>query len=75
MNRIKGQVEAVDRMIDSGRDPIDIIQQIIAIKSCLNKIGKDLIKQESQECFTQVNEKERLLKFENLVKNFFKLSN
>lgn len=74
MNKIKGQIGGIERMIDEGRNPVDIIQQIIAVKSGLNKVGSDLLKEESKECFKQKNNEQRILKFETLVKNFFKLT-
>lgn len=73
-NRISGQVAGISRMIESGRDVTDIIQQISAAKSSLSKLAVELLKDESNSCFQQNSKEDKIKKFEELVTNFFKVS-
>jgi DNA-binding FrmR family transcriptional regulator len=74
INKIKGQINGVEKMIDEGRDPVDVIDQLMAIRSGLGKVATDLLKEESQNCFKYENHEMRITKFENLVRKFFKIT-
>jgi DNA-binding FrmR family transcriptional regulator len=67
ISKIKGQIEGVERMIDTNRDSLDIVQQIVAVNSALKGVSIEILKNETKTC---VNDKE---KFEVLLKNLFKL--
>ncbi len=73
-NRIRGQLEGVGRMIDDRRDKIEIIQQISAVRNALSSLGVELLKEESNSCFTNRDRDDQIKKFEELVANFFKLN-
>ncbi len=49
MNRLIGQLEGIRRMINSGRKSDDIVQQIIAAKQALTRIGQIVLKEELAE--------------------------
>lgn len=74
INRIKGQIAGIEKMIDNGRDAMDIIQQISAVRSALSRLGTEILKEESAECFREKSSDKKLKKFEKLVSNFFKLT-
>lgn len=74
MNRIKGQINGIDKMINEGRDYLEIIQQIKAVQSALSRLGVELLKDESKQCFAQKSNDEQIKKFEELVANFFKIA-
>ncbi len=74
MNRISGQVKGIDKMIDEGRDYLEIIQQIKAVQSALSRLGVELLKDESKQCFNKTDNAEKVKKFEELVANFFKIA-
>jgi DNA-binding FrmR family transcriptional regulator len=74
MNRIRGQVEGISKMILEKRDYSEIIIQILAVKSSLDRVGKEILKQNSKKCFDKKTEVERLKEFESIVNNLFKLS-
>ena len=49
-NRIEGQVRGIGKMIDNNDDSIEIIRQIMAAKSSLEKLAIKIIKKESLTC-------------------------
>ena len=46
LNRIEGQVKGIQKMVDEERYCIDILTQISAIRSAINKVG---IKEDNSE--------------------------
>lgn len=74
LNRIKGQVEGVERMIEEKRDAVSISQQISAVRSALSRLATDVLKEECEECFKQKSNDKKKKKFEELVNGFFKIS-
>jgi len=73
-NRINGQVNAIGKMIDEGRDYLDIIQQISAARNALSSLGIELLKEESNKCFDKSKSEDKIKRFEELVTRFFKLT-
>jgi DNA-binding FrmR family transcriptional regulator len=65
--KIKGQVEGIERMINTNRDTLDIVQQIVAVNSALKKVSIELLKSETSTCVTDQK------KFEYLLNSIFKL--
>jgi CsoR family transcriptional regulator, copper-sensing transcriptional repressor len=74
INRLKGQLNGVDKMIDDGRDVPDILTQISALKAGLNKLAVEILKDESRVCFTEKSTEKKLQRFEDLVANLFKVT-
>ncbi|OGK28625.1 hypothetical protein A3D06_02110 [Candidatus Roizmanbacteria bacterium RIFCSPHIGHO2_02_FULL_40_9] len=46
MNRLIGQLEGIRRMINGRRKPDDIVQQIMAARQALTRIGMIVLKEE-----------------------------
>jgi len=71
LNRIAGQVRGVAQMIEEDRYCIDILHQIQAIKSALNKVESQVLKDHAACCVAEAiasgNEAEQREKFEELV--------
>ncbi len=44
LNRIEGQVKAISKMIEEGRECIEILNQISSIRSALKGVSKEIIK-------------------------------
>lgn len=44
INRLVGQIEGIRRMINSGRDTEDVVQQIMAARQALSRIGLMMLK-------------------------------
>lgn len=74
VNRIKGQVNGVERMINEGRDVTEIIQQVSAVRAALSRLAVDLLKNESSACFQNKSKEDKLKQFEELVTTFFKVT-
>lgn len=76
LNRVKGQIEGIERMINEERDELEIVQQVSAARSGLSRLAVEILKLESRECFEKKDKDndQRIQKFEELVKNFFKLT-
>lgn len=70
INRIKGQVEGVQRMVDEGRHCMDIVQQIAAIRSALAKVGVEILKDETLSCSKENN----IDDLEKVLDSLFKLT-
>lgn len=71
--KIAGQVQGIDRMIEEGRSCQDIIQQVIAVRSALASLGIEVIVNESTIC---KNEADRTTPqhMAELMKSLFKIT-
>lgn len=49
INRLVGQIEGIRRMINSKRKSGDVVQQILAAREALTKIGMIVLKEELGE--------------------------
>ena len=50
LKRIEGQVRGIQKMVDEGRPCEDIITQLMAVRSALDKVGITIISQHVKEC-------------------------
>jgi DNA-binding FrmR family transcriptional regulator len=48
--RIEGQIRGLQRMIEEGKDCEDILAQLAAAKSALDRVGTHLISHHMKEC-------------------------
>lgn len=74
INRIKGQLNGVEKMIDNGRETTQIVHQISAVRAALSRLAVDILKDDCSSCFAQETEKMQKERFEELVINFFKIA-
>jgi DNA-binding FrmR family transcriptional regulator len=74
VNKMKGQISGIDKMINEGRSIEDIITQITAVRSALSGLAVDLLKEESQTCFEKKSDSDKLKSFEKIVTRFFKIT-
>jgi len=74
-NRLEGQISGIGRMIEAKRDCEDIIQQIIAARSSLERLGKLLLEAEANGCFSGgTTSEEKVKKLEHTVSQLFKIT-
>ena len=59
LKRIEGQVRGIYRMIDEERYCIDILNQIIAARAALSKVGMALLKSHMRGCVISAIREER----------------
>jgi DNA-binding FrmR family transcriptional regulator len=50
LRRIEGQVRGLQRMIEEGKDCGDIVTQISAVRSALDKVGFIVLSHRMEEC-------------------------
>ena len=50
INRIKGQVEGIQRMVEDDRYCVDILTQIAAVRSALDTLGVELLTDHVESC-------------------------
>jgi CsoR family transcriptional regulator, copper-sensing transcriptional repressor len=67
ISKIKGQIGGIERMIDSNRDSLDIVQQIVAVNSALKKVSVEILKEETSSCVVDSK------KFDYLLESLFRL--
>lgn len=53
LKRIEGQVRGLQRMIDEGKECEQILTQLSAVKSALDRVGIHLISHRMKECLEQ----------------------
>jgi DNA-binding FrmR family transcriptional regulator len=52
LNRIEGQVRGINKMVQDDKYCIDILTQISAIQSALDKVGLELLSEHTKHCLT-----------------------
>lgn len=72
INRISGQVNGINKMIQEGRPCEDILQQIQAVRAALAKLGIKLLKDETS-CLVDFEDKSKMDSFEKLINNFLRI--
>ena len=50
LNRIEGQVKGIQKMVDEERYCIDILTQISAIRSAINRVGNIILENHIKGC-------------------------
>lgn len=53
LNRIEGQVRGVAKMIDQDTYCIDVLTQVSAIRSALDKVALELLRDHARHCLAQ----------------------
>jgi len=78
MNKIKGQLQAVDKMIDEDVPCEDILIQINAVKSALHKVGQIVLEGHLNHCVREGIEngdaEKTIADFAKAVEHFSRMS-
>ena len=53
LNRIEGQVRGIAKMIDQDTYCIDVLTQVTAARSALDKVALELLRDHARHCLTQ----------------------
>ena len=53
LNRIEGQVKGIQKMVEEERYCVDILVQISAIRSAINKVGSIILENHIKGCVTE----------------------
>ena len=61
LKRISGQIDGIINMIESGRECMQVVDQIMAARNSLSRVGSDYLSLQVQSC-TQQGDKKQLNK-------------
>ncbi len=75
LKKIIGQVNAIDRMVDEDVPCEDILSQINAAKSALNKVGQVVLEGHINHCIKDAFEKGDQAEIENFTKAIERFAN
>jgi len=50
LHRIKGQVEAIERMVAADSDTSDVLMQVVSARQALKSFSEEMIESRLQEC-------------------------
>lgn len=74
-NRLEGQINGIGKMIEAKRDCDDVIQQIIAARASLERLGRLLLEAEANGCFgKEAPSEQKIKKLEHVVSQLFKIT-
>lgn len=59
LRRVRGQVEGIERMVDEERYCIDVLTQISAARSALDRVALELLDDHARHCVVGAGEDQR----------------
>lgn len=74
VNRMQGQVTGIGRMIDDGRSCAEILQQVVAARASLQKLGIMLLEAEAKGCLDKEVSPAKLKDLEQVISQLFKIT-
>lgn len=76
LKRIEGQVKGIQKMVEDERYCVDILTQISAIRSAINKVGTIILENHMKGCVTESikegNSEEMISELMNTINKFVK---
>ena len=70
LKTIKGHIQGIERMVEEGKSCEDILLQITAIKSSVEKVGMIMIEDHAKECL--IKDKVSSEEVDVIIKNIIK---
>lgn len=67
LNRAAGQVGGIGKMIEDDKYCIDILTQISAVRSALDKVALELVSEHTRYCMTEADQSKKDLKADELT--------
>lgn len=67
LNRIEGQVKGIQKMVEEERYCVDILVQISAIRSAINKVGNIILENHIKGCVSNSIKNGEVEKSEELI--------
>lgn len=75
LHRIIGQLQGLEKMIQEKRDCQEIINQLMAARASLEKLGILILNDETSYCFVgRGDSRKKLRNLEKITSNLFKLT-
>ena len=50
LSRIEGHVRSIKQMVEEDRDCVDVIMQLAAVRSAINKVGRVVLEDHVENC-------------------------
>jgi len=50
LRRIKGQIEGIEKMVDSDADTSDVLMQVVSARQALKSFSEEMIESHLQDC-------------------------
>lgn len=75
LNRIEGQVKGIQKMVEEERYCVDILVQISAIRSAINKVGNIILENHIKGCVSNSIKNGELEKSEELISELMETIN
>lgn len=76
VKKIKGQLNALERVIDEDRECVDIFQQTTAIRGSINSLMTSILEEHIKQHLIQANNKEKreeeVTNLLSILKSYFK---
>ena len=67
LNRASGQIGGISKMIEEDRYCIDILTQISAVRSALDKVALELVSDHAKHCMAETDSSKKDLKADELT--------
>lgn len=67
LKRISGQINGIINMIETERNCVEIVDQILAVRSSISGVGRDLLLNQVKHC----SDKEEFENLETVLKKLF----
>jgi DNA-binding FrmR family transcriptional regulator len=67
LKKVEGQVRGIRNMVESERDCKDILIQVTAAKSALNKIAEEIMRDYTVKCLGEIKDADKM-RIDDLVK-------
>lgn len=71
LHRIKGQIEGVERMIEKCRDCEDVVMQLMAARSSIEKVALKILSAETNSCLRSKSKADKM-RLEKVAATLFK---
>ncbi len=55
LRRIEGQIRGIHKMVDEGRPCVDVITQVMAARSALDRVAEAVISSHVEECLASMD--------------------
>lgn len=59
LKKVSGQINGIDKMLDEGRYCVDILQQVLAARAALNKVGLLILESHAKSCVVTAIKEDR----------------
>ncbi|MDZ7798939.1 MAG: metal-sensitive transcriptional regulator [Patescibacteria group bacterium] len=75
LHRTSGQIQGIEKMVKNKRDCQEILQQLLAARSSIEKICLTILQDETSSCFTgkKSNCHKKLNNLEKITSHLFKI--